>query len=79
MDWIQPDTIERTLRTEASGIAAALGHRMTSWLPHPGETQTFVSRCVVCCESMTIAVRRLRAAPIAGAATQLRCRKPSAK
>jgi hypothetical protein len=74
MEWVDAEVIEKTLRTEASGLASALGHKMSLWAPHPSEKRLLVARCEVCAESMTIAVRKLRALPISGAATQLRCR-----
>ena len=62
-------------RVEASGVASALGHKMSLWAPHPSEKRLLIARCEVCAESMTIAVRKLRAMPISGVATQLHCRK----
>ena len=73
-NWVDAATIERKLREEAGRIAAGLGHRMTSWIAVPAQAGRFTARCVVCSDSMIISVRQLRAAPIAGAAVQLRCR-----
>jgi hypothetical protein len=77
MNWIDEGAIEQTLRVEASGIASALGHRMTSFIAHPSQSNVFMSRCVVCYESMTITVRKLRATPVKGVAVQLRCKLPA--
>ncbi len=73
-NWVDAGTIERSLRDEAGRLAAGLGHRMTSWVASPGACGRFTARCVVCSEAVTIAVRQLRAAPLAGAAVALRCR-----
>jgi hypothetical protein len=72
--WIDASVIESSLRNEAARTAAALGHKMTSWVAVPMNGGTFMSRCVVCCDAATIAVRKLRASPISGAAVELRCR-----
>ena len=72
--WIDASLVESSLKNDAARTAAALGHKMTSWVAVPMNVGTFMSRCVVCCDAATIAVRKLRAASIAGAAVQLRCR-----
>ena len=75
MEWVNADVIEQKLRVEASGLASALGHKMSSWVEHPSEKQRMVARCEVCSDSMSIAVRKLHTLPITGAAAELRCRK----
>lgn len=77
MDWINSAVVEKKLRGEASGVAAALGHKMSSWVAHPSEKRLLISRCEVCAESMTVAVRKLGAMPISGVAVQLHCRRIS--
>jgi hypothetical protein len=72
--WIDSSVVESSLRNEATRTAAALGHKMTGWIAVPMNGGCFISRCVVCCDAATIAVRKLSAAPISGAAVQLRCR-----
>lgn len=76
--WIDASLVESSLKTDATRTAAALGHKMTGWVAVPMNGGTFMSRCVVCCDAATIAVRKLRTASIAGAAVELRC-KPKKK
>jgi hypothetical protein len=72
--WVDSATIERSLRCEAGSIAARLGHHLTAWTAAPAQEGRFVARCCMCNETVTITVRKLRAAPISGVAAQLRCR-----
>jgi len=72
-NWVDAGTVERTLQEEATRISAQLGHKMTGWVAVPANQGVFMSRCVVCCDAVTVAVRKLRISPIAGPAVQLRC------
>ena len=72
--WIDGGAIGASLQEQARHIATGLGHRMTSWLAKPGESRTYMARCVDCEEAATVVVRHFGRAPIAGAAVWLRCR-----
>lgn len=74
MPWIDGAFIGMSLQTQATSMAARLGHRMTGWA-QAEEHETFVSKCVNCEDVMTVSVRRFRAAPIRGAAVSLHCKK----
>lgn len=76
--WIDRAEVTRGLQRQAGGVAAKLGHRMGAWQGTP-EAETTVARCQDCGDLATVRARSFRAAPISGAAVELRCGGPNAR
>ena len=77
--WIDERAVTSALQDEASKVSVRLGHRMSPWTTAVAQKGLFLSRCLDCGDTATIAVRRLHRVPIAGAAVMLRCRSSAAR
>lgn len=66
--WIDRSVVEQRLKLEATAVATRLGHTLAPW-----DVASSTTRCLSCSDVVTVKVRTFNAAPIAGAAVQLRC------